>query len=88
MLQGRSVDVVVLGLSGFHVLEARVIGRELELVIETIATRGWCRDCGGQAAPKAAVPKPFRAFGVEQSDQEVAETLREMIEQAGASRRP
>lgn len=52
MLQGRSVDVVVLGLSGFHVLEARVIGRELELVIETIATRGWCRDCGGQAAPK------------------------------------
>jgi transposase len=52
VLQSRPVDVVLLGLSEFVVLDAREVDRELELVVETTAVEGWCRECGAQAAPK------------------------------------
>ncbi len=56
----------MLGLPGFRVLEAREVGSELELVIETTAARGWCRECGVQAAPKGrrdTLVRDIDAFG-------------------------
>ena len=52
MDQGSSVDVVVLGLSGFRVLKAEEVDHELEFVIETTPETDWCRGCGVRAAPK------------------------------------
>ena len=43
-------------IAGLRVRDAREIGSELELVVETTPGRGWCRVCGVQAAPKATFP--------------------------------
>jgi DNA-directed RNA polymerase subunit RPC12/RpoP len=51
-VQGSAVDVVMLGLDGFRVLEAARVDGELELVVETTAARDWCRRCGVRALSK------------------------------------
>jgi DNA-directed RNA polymerase subunit RPC12/RpoP len=51
-VQGSAVDVVMLGLDGFRVLEAQHVAGELELVVETTAARAWCRRCGVRALSK------------------------------------
>ena len=47
--QGSAADVVMLGLPDFRVCEAREVGGEIELDMETRADRAWCRDCGVRA---------------------------------------
>ena len=44
--EGTPCDVVMLGLAGFVVLEARQVDGELELLIETSAGRVGCPECG------------------------------------------
>jgi len=42
----------MLGCDGFRVLAARPVDGELEVVVETTATRDWCRSCGVRALSK------------------------------------
>lgn len=59
--EGRAADVVMLGFDGFRVLDAREVGRELELVIETVADRDERGDCDDAEATVAITRKSIDA---------------------------
>jgi transposase len=64
--EGRAGDVVMLGFDGMHVLEARQVDGELEVLVETTAGRDWCRQCGVRAHAHARADTLVRdvdAFG-------------------------
>ncbi len=52
VVEGSAADVVVLGLPGFVVLEARAVAGELEVTIETAAVVVGCAGCGTRARSK------------------------------------
>ena len=64
--QSRPADVVMLGLGDVRVLGAAEVDGEVELSVETTATREWCRGCGVRARSKGRAVTLVRdtdAFG-------------------------
>ena len=47
--EGSAAAVVMLGIDGVGVLEAREIDGEIELTVETTTDRAWCDTCGVRA---------------------------------------
>jgi transposase len=65
-LEASPSAVVMLGIDGVRVLGARDVDGEVELTIETIAERDWCRACGVRAHSKGrpdVVVRDVDAFG-------------------------
>jgi hypothetical protein len=52
MVNATDTPTVVLGLDGFVLLAATDHDHELVLLVETIADRDWCPDCGVRARSK------------------------------------
>jgi len=50
--EGSAAAVVMLGIDGVRILEARKIDGEIELMVETTTDRAWCRICGVRARSK------------------------------------
>lgn len=66
LVEGSAADVVMLGIDGVRVLEARDVDGEVELTVETTADRDWCRVCGVRAHSKGrptVVVRDVTGFG-------------------------
>lgn len=66
LVEGSAADVVMLGIDGVRVVEARDVDGEVELTVETTADRDWCRSCGVRAHSKGrptVVVRDVTGFG-------------------------
>ena len=52
MIDGTGLAEVLLGLSGFRVLDVVEDDSEVVIGVETTATRAFCRSCGVRAEPQ------------------------------------
>jgi len=65
-LEASPADVVMLGIDGVRVLDAREVDGEIELPVETTTDRDWCRACGVRAHSKerpTVVVRDVTGFG-------------------------